>query len=354
MYGGGGRVKDTTGRSLKRSRFRSSFDSAAAAGGLLPLGFHRGKSVCSNEDLTGLPQFHAVFLRIFVFNGFIGERNIYRFVKQSVEKAFHRNGQLREIVPLRNGRRHGVVRVWHKNGVLANEEPYQNGLLHGVCRQWSETGRLLGKYRMVHGTGVQRTWHENGRLQLEFSTVNGDFSGRYRLWLNDGQLMSEEIYLHGRPITAEAYCAARAKDKSLPKLTGKAGKPLPDTVATEKLIHQVFVRSLLAQKNRAEARKWLESGGKAVRSLGRFKRVGDALIFVEAVYKAGATEVIAPDIYAGKAGDQFADCLLVKLPGIAAKRKAIRKVCAQLSKRKLGAFQPDKDIGESHLYLSLA
>ena len=188
----------------------------------MPLGFHRGKSVCSNEKLTGLPQFYAVFLRIFVFNGFIGERNIFRFVKQSVEKTFHRNGQLREIVPLRNGRRHGVVRVWHKNGVLANEEPYQSGLLHGLCRQWSETGRLLGKYRMVHGTGVQRTWHENGRLQLEFSTVNGDFSGRYRLWLNDGKLMSEEIYLHGRTVTAEAYRAACAKDKSLPKLTGKA------------------------------------------------------------------------------------------------------------------------------------
>ena len=289
-----------------------------------------------------------------MFNEFIGERNIFRFVKQSVEKAFHRNGQLRETVPLRNGRRHGIVRVWHKSGVLANEEPYQNGLLHGVCRQWSETGRLLGKYRMVHGTGVQRTWHENGRLQLEFSTVRGDFSGRYRLWLNDGKLMSEEIYLHGRPVTAEAYRAARSKDKSLPKLTGKAGKPLPDTVATQKHIHQVFVRSLLAQKNRAEARKWLESGGKAVRSLGRFKRESDAMKFVEAIYKAGATGVIASDIYAGKAGGQFADCLLVELPKIAAKRKAIRKVCAQLSKRKLGAFQPDKDIGETHLYLSLA
>ena len=275
-------------------------------------------------------------------------------MKNTVEKAFHRNGQLRETVPLRNGRRHGVVRVWHKNGVLANEEPYQSGLLHGVCRQWSETGRLLGKYRMVHGTGVQRTWHENGRLQLEFSTVRGDFSGRYRLWLNDGKLMSEEIYLHGKPVSVGEYRAARAKDPSLPKLTGKAGKPLPNTVATEKHIHEVFVRSLLAQKNRAEVRKWLESGGKAVRSLGRFKRVSDALKFVEALYEAGATEVIAPDIYAGKAGDQFADCLLVKLPGIAAKRKAIRKACAQLSKRKLGAFQPDKDIGESHLYLLLA
>ena len=207
-------------------------------------------------------------------------------MKKFVEKAFYRNGQLREVVPLRNGRRHGVVRVWHKNGVLANEERYQNGLLHGVCRQWSEAGRLLGEYRMVHGTGVQRTWHENGRLQLEFSTVRGDFSGRYRLWLHDGELMSEEIYLHGRPVTAEEYRAARAKDKSLPKLTGKAGKPLPNTVATEKHIHEVFVRSLLAQKNRAEVRKWLESGGKAVRSLGRFKRVSDALKFVEALIQS--------------------------------------------------------------------
>ena len=275
-------------------------------------------------------------------------------MKKTVEKAFHRNGRLREVVPLRNGRRHGVVRVWHKNGVLANEERYLNGLLHGVCRQWSETGRLLGKYQMIHGTGIQRTWHENGRLQLEFSTVRGDFSGRYRLWLNDGKLMSEEIYLNGRPVTAEEYRAARAKDKSLPKLTGKAGKPLPDTVATEKNIHQVFVRSLLAQKNRAKAAEWLTSGGKAVRSLGRFKRKADALTFVEALYKVGATEVVAPDIYASKTGDQFADCILVKLPGIAAKRKVIRKVCAQLSKRKLGAFQPDKDIGESHLYLLLA
>ena len=255
---------------------------------------------------------------------------------------------------MRNGRRHGVVRVWHKNGVLANEERYLNGFLHGVCRQWSEAGRLLGEYRMAHGTGVQRTWHENGRLQLEFSTVRGDFSGRYRLWLHDGALMSEEINLHGRPVTAEEYRAARAKDKSLPMLNGETVMPLPKTVATEKHIHEVFVRSLLAQKSRAEVRKWLESGGKAVRSLGRFKRESDALKFVQALYKAGATEVIAPDIYASKTGDQFADCLLVKLPGIAAKRKAIRKVCAALPKRKLGAFQPDKDIGESHLYLLLA
>ena len=275
-------------------------------------------------------------------------------LNKSIDKTFYRNGQLREAVPLRNGRRHGVVRVWHKNGVLETEEPYQNGLLHGICRQWSESGKLLGKYRMIHGTGVQRAWHDNGKLQLEFSTVRGDFSGHYRLWLHDGALLSEDIYLHGHPVTAEKYLAARAKDESLPELNGKTGKPLPQSVATDKHAHEVYVRFLLAQKRRSEARKWLESGGIAVRSLGRFKRKDDALKFVAALYEAGASEVIAPGIYDGKAGSQFADCLLVKLPRIAAKRKAIRKVCAQLSKRKLGAFLPDKDFGETHLYLSLA
>jgi MORN repeat protein len=275
-------------------------------------------------------------------------------VKIVKERIFHRNGILREEVPMRDGYRHGVVRVWHKNGVVGNEEPYQNGFLHGVCRQWSESGRLLGKYRMVHGTGVQRAWHENGKLQLEFSTVRGDFSGRYRLWLHDGTLLSEEIYLHGRIVSAEKYRAARAKDKSLPKLIGKAGNPLPKTRVAEKHIHEVFVRYLLAQRKRSEARTWLEMGGKKKRSLGRFKREVDALKFVEAFYKAGATKVIAPDIYAGKTGDQFADCLLLRLPKVAARRKAIRKVLAQLSKRKLGAFQPEKDIGETHLYLLLA
>ena len=56
----------------------------------------------------------------------------------------------------------------------------------------------------------------------------------------------------------------------------------------------------------------------------------------------------------GPARDQFADCLLVQLPKNTAKRKAVRQVCGQLRTRRLGAVQPEKDIGESHLYLSLA
>ena len=275
-------------------------------------------------------------------------------MRATMQKIFYRNGQLREAVPLVNGRQHGIARSWHKNGKLSDENPYYNGLPHGVSRQWNDAGRLLGQYRMVHGTGVQRVWHEIGRLHLEFSTVRGDFCGRFRMWLHDGSLLSDEINLHGKPVSAQVYLATRAKDKSLPKLTGKIGKPLPDTRATEKHSHEVFVRWQLSLKNCTEAKQWLQGGGKAIRSLGRFKRATDALKFVDALYDAGATEVIAPDIYHGKAHAQFADSLLVKLPRLAAKRKAIRRVCAVLPKRKLGAFLPEKNFGESHLHLMLA
>lgn len=274
-------------------------------------------------------------------------------VRTTIQKSWYRNGLLREQMPLRNGHRHGVARVWHKNGRLASEERYADGLLHGVCRQWSETGRLLGKYRMVQGTGVQRAWHDNGNSQMELSTVRGEFCGRSRSWLSDGTLLSDDIYLRGKLVRADEYRAAAAKDKSLPRLGRmvKAVKPV-----SEKHIHRVFVAGLLAKHNRFEARAWLEarSADNSARSLGRFKRESDAAEFVAALYDAGATEVIAPDVYRGKKGDEFADALLVRLPKSPAKRKAIRTVCTQLQKRKLGAVQPDVDIGETHLFLSLA
>jgi hypothetical protein len=273
----------------------------------------------------------------------------------TIQQAFYRNGQLREQVPMRNGRRDGVVCTWHKNGVRANEEPYQNGLLHGICRQWNERGELLGKYKMVQGTGVQQTWHHNGQLQLEVSTVAGQFCGRNRLWLRDGTLISERNYLHGQIVSADNYRKAAAKDRTLPKLRGKpANLPLTN-LPMQRRIHRVFVSSLLAKQNRAEARSWLQKKctGETARLLGHFNRESDMGNFVERLYEAGAIKVIVPDIYRDKDGNEFADCLLVRLGKEAAQRKAIRKVCVQLRRRKLGVVQPDEEMGETHLYLSM-
>lgn len=215
---------------------------------------------------------------------------------------------------------------------------------------------MLGKYRMVRGTGIQRAWHDNGRLQMEVSTVRGEFCGRNRIWLRDGTLLSERFYVHGRIVSLDEYREAGARDKTLPKFRGNPANLPPKNGATQKHIYRVFVASLLEKQNHSEARVWFNKNGgdKTAHWLGRFKRERDAARFVQQLYHAGAAKVIAPDIYGNKAGDQFADCLLVRLPKNPAKRKAVRRLCAQLRGRDLGAMQPDEDIGETFLYLYLA
>jgi hypothetical protein len=122
-----------------------------------------------------------------------------------------------------------------------------------------------------------------------------------------------------------------------------------------KHIQHVFVLGLLSKRNRSEARTWLmKAGDKTARSLGHFKHAPDVAKFVEELYQAGAVKVIVPDIYRNKRGDQFADALLVQLPKAAKLRKFVRAACGKLRSKKLGAVEPDKDIGETHLYLSMA
>ncbi|MBI2927252.1 MAG: hypothetical protein HYY24_16280 [Verrucomicrobia bacterium] len=274
----------------------------------------------------------------------------------SVQRQFHRNGQLREAVPLRGGRRHGVVRTWHRNGVLASEERYREGLLHGVCRQWDAGGKLLGEFEMNRGTGVQREWHDNGRLEMEVSTVRGVFCGRTRIWLRDGTLLSERFYLRGQDVTADEYRRAAKLDATLPHFRGRVGRPLPEGSARRQRIHRVFVRRLLGKPNRREAAQWLrkKADDQTRRFLGRFKREADAAEFVEALYQAGAAEVIVADIYHDQRGNQFADALVVRLPKSSPQRRAVRAVGDKLRKQKLGAVEPETDIDERRLYLSLA
>jgi len=276
-------------------------------------------------------------------------------VSTTVKESRYRNGQLREKWTVRNGRKHGRTRTWHRNGVLASEERFKDGLLHGLCRQWDESDTLLGEFEMNHGTGIQREWHNTGLLKLEVSTVRGEFCGRNRIWLRDGTLIAERFYLYGKEVRPADYGKAAAHDASLPRCT-ESPETLPKkTAATQRHIHEVFVAGLLEKPNRREGRAWLSntSRRKESRSMGRFRSQGAALEFVEKFYKAGAAEVIVPGIYCDKKGNEFADALLILLPKAKAPRAKIREICALLRARSLGSFQPEADIGESHLYVMM-
>ncbi len=275
--------------------------------------------------------------------------------KRRIERYYYRNGQIRMENREVGGELHGLCRTWHYNGQLAGEQRYHHGKLHGISQQWDEHGHPLGSFTMNHGTGRPRYWHNNGRLRLEINSLNGKFFGRMRIWLRDGTVVQETYYISNVDVTRAAYLKAARKYPDWPQHEGEpAGKVARDNPALKLKEHELFMESLLA-KNCAEARQWLGAAKNPdLRSLARFRTAKTALQFVETLYAAGAETVIAAVIYSGRRGKQFADRLLVKLPKVSAKRKALRKICQDLCAKRGGAFLPDqKDMGESHLFINL-
>lgn len=274
--------------------------------------------------------------------------------KRRIERYYYRNGRIHTEIREVGGQLHGRHRTWHFNGQLAEELRYRHGRLHGTSRQWNEHGRLLGSFRMNHGTGRQRYWHDNGQLKMEMDSIDGGFHGRTRIWLRDGTLIQENYLIGNQDVTRAVYLKAAQKNPDWPQYKGQvAGKVARDTIALKRKQHELFIKSIL-ESSHAEARHWLSAAKRPdQRSLAKFRTAGAALRFVEILYTAGAEAVIVAPVYAGKSGKFYADWLLVKLPRMPSKRKALRKLCQDFCDQRDGALLPDKDMGESHLFLRL-
>lgn len=156
-----------------------------------------------------------------------------------VERAYE-DGRLARETPMRDGRKHGVERTWFE-GHLEIEEPYEDGQMHGVARQYAN-GRVVGTYRMVHGTGLdvwrdrgRRGWYvcevhtmrdgaphggvwmvcEDGRrIWHERQWWKGKWHGIERSW-SRGQV-TKRYFVANEEVDRRTYIAAAAKDPTLP------------------------------------------------------------------------------------------------------------------------------------------
>jgi hypothetical protein len=276
--------------------------------------------------------------------------------KQRIKRFFYRNGRIHTENREVEGQFHGRCRVWHRNGRLAEELRYHQGQLHGLSRQWDENGRLLGSFKMVHGTGVQQYRHNNGQLQSEITTRNGKFHGRTRGWLRDGTLIKEDYLIANRDVARATYLKAAEKHPDWPQYANEsAGRVILKGRVLEQRTINLFAQSVLESSDRAKARTWLMSEAKPhSRSLAKFRTTKAALAFVEKLYGTGAESVVIFAISTGKGGKLFADALLIQQPESKTKRRALRKLCLDFCARRGGATLPDRELGETHLYMMLA
>jgi hypothetical protein len=270
-----------------------------------------------------------------------------------IERAYHENGQLQWEGSFNEDKLEGPNRQWHDNGVLSSETFFEGNLEHGIARQWDRNGKLLGEYRMNHGTGISKKWYENGQLERENSEVCGKWCGRFRCWFEDGEVIATNYYIANSKVSKKKYIEACKKDPTLPRYEDNESDPEePEIIGSyqkrktpaselERHRHTEFINKFLRKPNRGEARQWLK--GDENRWIGEMSHE-DSVEFVEDGYKAGATKIIAVDI-----DDETTDRLIVYPPSAGTKREQVF-MWNNKHAQEMG-FDPDEDWGQNELFI---
>jgi antitoxin component YwqK of YwqJK toxin-antitoxin module len=108
-------------------------------------------------------------------------------------RLFDAAGELIYDCGLRDGRPHGMAFRLDAPGRVLSAIPYAAGLEHGLARQWSADGRrVIGSYRMRHGTGIDLWWQETftnppRRYLAEVRYVRKGQLHGFEWWLNEDQ-----------------------------------------------------------------------------------------------------------------------------------------------------------------------
>lgn len=116
------------------------------------------------------------------------------------QRAYGEEGQLVTETPLRNGSKHGREFQWEDDGRLSLIEPYVNGKIHGTAKQYGRNGKVIGTYRLRHGTGydIWRVEDEDGAFRVsEIHTLSDGLPHGYEWWLSHKpHILYHELHWH--------------------------------------------------------------------------------------------------------------------------------------------------------------
>lgn len=167
------------------------------------------------------------------------------------ERLYTLNGQLEMETPLKNGQKHGREYGWY-DGALISMEPYVEGQHHGLAKQYGRGRKIIGTYRLVHGTGLDIWRQENDDGTISISEIHPLREGLphgYEWWLNSDQRSVywerhwlagfyhgierqwnaqnklhrgyPKYWVNGKAVSKRAYLRAAQQDKTLPAFREK-------------------------------------------------------------------------------------------------------------------------------------
>jgi hypothetical protein len=93
--------------------------------------------------------------------------------------VFNRSYIGKEVVNLKNGKRHGSYHNYYENGNVECVINYKNGELNGLYKSYYKNGNLKGVFNYENGiqAGEAFSYREDGSLFRKSNLVNGKYSG---------------------------------------------------------------------------------------------------------------------------------------------------------------------------------
>jgi antitoxin component YwqK of YwqJK toxin-antitoxin module len=100
-------------------------------------------------------------------------------------RVYNHEGIMVLETPMKDGLKHGREITWDDNGKLLSIEPYAKGKIHGTAKQYGQNGRVIGIYKIKHGTGFD-IWRQededNGVFVSEIHALKDGFPNGYEWW----------------------------------------------------------------------------------------------------------------------------------------------------------------------------
>ena len=166
-------------------------------------------------NTSSLKLFAIVCALILFFNANAKNQNVADTLKtvsgkKTILKTFYSNGQAKEILKLKNNKKHGTQKKYSNNGVLQSQIIYKNGMLCGEYITYNAEGNIIEKksYRCnnnkswLHGKYIEYA----GKVLITKGTYKDSLKdGKWVQYHNNGQIKSECSYKKGQAIGEQIF-----------------------------------------------------------------------------------------------------------------------------------------------------
>jgi antitoxin component YwqK of YwqJK toxin-antitoxin module len=129
----------------------------------------------------------------------ISYREFKWFVRFYRVYSWFENGQRKEELNYKNGKKDGVNTQWYENGKKKSEGTWKDGKEDGLVTNWYENGQKSVEFTFKDGErdGLVTNWYENGQKSVEFTLKDGERDGLVTNWSENGQKSGERTYKNG-------------------------------------------------------------------------------------------------------------------------------------------------------------